>query len=251
MLGGGHKFGDMPATETLRPAGHGKIDLAVRWAEKKPDGLYLQSRYGTLRLSPVSNSIIRITFAKGRPIADGRHSLITALEKDPMWMYKSSGSTVELLTDELCVQADKSSGAIRCMTRDRKLLFTEKDNISRQLESGADGRMKVWLYPEWTKGETIYAVNQTADGADKSGNNLLKLRGTARYISNGDKGNLPFLFSNKNYGLIFAAESSVVCCDIPAYGTYLYAESEVQMDYYFVVGRNREMVLDNYMMLLK
>ena len=36
----GPVFGDMPGTEKLRPAGHGKIDLAVRWVTKKADGLY-------------------------------------------------------------------------------------------------------------------------------------------------------------------------------------------------------------------
>lgn len=250
----GHQFGDLPATEILRPAGHGKIDMAVRWAEKKPDGLYLQSRYGTLRLSPVNDSVIRVTFAKGCPIADETHPLIAEPEENPMWMYKASGNTVELLTDKLCVQTDKSNGVIRYMTRDKKkLLFAEKSNVSRQLESGANGNMKVWLYPDWTKGEILYAVNSGAgvsSGIEEK--NLLKLRGTARYISsgNGQEG-LPFLFSDKNYGILFAAKSPVVCCDIPVYGAYLYAEEEVQMDYYFIIGRNRKEILDHYTALLK
>jgi len=40
-------FGDIPSTEKLRPMGHSKIDLSIRWVAKQPDGLYLQSRYGT------------------------------------------------------------------------------------------------------------------------------------------------------------------------------------------------------------
>ena len=52
-------FGDIPPTEKLRPLGHAKIDLSVRWVTKQPDGLYLQSRYGTLRLSPVGSAIVR------------------------------------------------------------------------------------------------------------------------------------------------------------------------------------------------
>ena len=64
-------FGDMPATEILRPAGHAKIDLAIRWVTKQSDGLYIQSRYGVLRLSPVGSAIIRVTFVKS-PLSDKR-----------------------------------------------------------------------------------------------------------------------------------------------------------------------------------
>jgi len=38
-------FGDMPATEQLRPGVHSKIDLAVPGVSKESHGLYLQSRY--------------------------------------------------------------------------------------------------------------------------------------------------------------------------------------------------------------
>ncbi|MDE7045233.1 MAG: ATP-binding domain-containing protein, partial [Acetatifactor sp.] len=58
-------FADFPPTGKLRPVGHNRIDLAVRWITKQPDGLYLQSRYGILRLSPIGSGIIRVTFAKG------------------------------------------------------------------------------------------------------------------------------------------------------------------------------------------
>ncbi len=243
-----HKFGDMPATELLRPAGHGKIDLSIRWAEKKPDGLYLQSRYGTLRLSPIGDFTIRVTFAKGGTVKEGQHPGITESMKNPMWLYKSSGSTVDLLTDELCLQVDKNSGAIRFMTRDKKLLLAEKSNVSRQLEESPLGKKKVWLYLDWAKGETVYGIDPAAEGDSFAGEkNMMKLCGTARYIS-GRK--LPLLFSDKNYGLVFAAQSAVICCDIPAYGTYLYGENEAQMDYYFIAGRNRKELMENYIKLL-
>ncbi len=243
------KFGDMPATELLRPAGHGKIDLSIRWAEKRPDGLYLQSRYGVLRLSPVGDFVVRITFAKGGAIKDGQHPLIAERENNPVWMYKSSGNSVDLLTDELCLLVDKNSGAIRFMTRDKKLLLAEKSTVSRQLEDNSLGKKKAWLYLEWAKGETVYGIDPVAEGDILTGEpNMLKLRGTARYLSDGT---LPLLFSDKNYGLVFAAQSPVICCDIPAYGTYLYGENEIQMDYYFLAGKNRKELMNQYNRLVK
>lgn len=246
-------FGDMPATELLRPAGHGKIDLAVRWTEKKSDGLYLHSRYGVLRLSPVGSAILRVTFARGGQIVDRFHPAITVRRTERTWMYKETGTTVDLMTDEIFVQADKAGGAVRFMTRDKKLLFAERSKEARQLETAPDGRMKVWLYPDWQGNETVYAM-----GSGKTQG--MNIRKTARYISHGrpvsntlpsecgaqelSTGPLPFLLSEKGYGILLAADSPVICCDLSTYGTYLYAASEVQMDYYLIAGKRPNTILN-------
>ena len=57
-------FGDMPENDRLRPAGHSKIDLTIRWVHERPDGLYLQSRYGMLRICPVSKAAVRVSFCR-------------------------------------------------------------------------------------------------------------------------------------------------------------------------------------------
>ena len=233
-------FGDMPATEKLRPPGHAKIDLAVRWVTKQQDGLYLHSRYGVLRLSPVGSAIVRVTFAKGVQIKDGINDKIAVNSIDKRWMYKESGQTVDLMTDELWIQVDKSTGAIRYMTRDKKLLLAERSNECRQLESGADGKLKTWLYMDWQKKETVYGMGTTETAG-------LNLRGSARYISHEDSAEeLPFILSDQGWGIIPAADSPVICCDVPAYGTYIHAESEEQMDFYFITGKRQNTIMNAY-----
>lgn len=229
-------FGDMPVNERLRPAGHSRIDLTIRWAEKRPDGLYLQSRYGTLRLSPVSGKMIRVTFAKGGKITEGVHPKIVFEKWDRAWMYKFAGNVVELLTDELCLRVDKATGAICYMTRDKKLLLAERNRECRQIESSQGGKMQIWNFFEWQKGENLYAVNPKESG--------VKLRGTARYIS--ETGELPFVLSDRGYGILMPTDSKVICCDIPAYGSYLYAENEIQLDFYFVAGKNQREIMNAY-----
>ena len=234
------KFGDMPATEKLRPSGHSKIDLAIRWVTKQADGLYLHSRYGVLRLSPVGSAIVRITFAKGGQITEGFHHTIAVHGTDKRWMYKESGSTVDLMTDELYLQVDKSTGAIRYMNRDKKLLLAERGKECRQLENTPDGKTKTWLYLDWAKGENIYAMG----AGDAKG---LNLRGTARYISHeSHTGELPFLLSDKGYGLLPATDGPVLCCDIPVYGSYIHAENAGQMDFYFITGKRQPTILNAY-----
>lgn len=240
----GPEFGDMPATEILRPAGHGKIDLAVRWSAKQPDGLYLHSRYGVLRLSPVGSAIIRVTFAKGGQITDRFHPSVAVRRTERTWMYKESASTIDLMTDELLVQTDKAAGAIRFLTRDKKPLFAERSKECRQLEAAPGGRMRVWLYPDWLKNETVYAMG----AGETRGMNIRK---TARYISHKSpaaaaSGALPFLLSENGYGIVLAADSPVICCDLPTYGSYLCAESEVQLDYYFISGKRPNTILNAY-----
>ena len=236
----GIKFGDMPATEKLRPSGHGKIDLAVRWVTKQQDGLYLHSRYGILRLSPIGSAIIRVTFAKGVRMKDGVHDKIAVRSIDKRWMYKESGGTVDLMTDELWLQVDKSTGAIRYMTRDKKLLLAERSRECRQLENGTDGKSKTWFYLDLQKNETVYGMG-TAETAG------LNLRKTARYISHEKSiGELPFILSDQGYGIVMAADSPVISCDIPTYGTYLHAENEEQMDFYFITGKRQNTIMNAY-----
>ena len=234
------KFGDTPATERLRPPGHAKIDLSVRWVTKQQDGLYLHSRYGVLRLSLIGSAIVRVTFAKGVQIKDGIHDKIAVNSIDKRWMYKESGGIVDLMTDELWIQVDKSTGAIRYMTRDKKLLLAERSKECRQLENGADGKLKTWLYMDWQKNENVYAMG----AADTAGMNLRK---GARYISHEKSiGELPFILSDQGYGVVVAADSPVISCDIPAYGTYLHAESEEQMDFYFITGKRQNTIMNAY-----
>ncbi len=234
-------FGDMPPTEKLRPAGHAKIDLAVRWAAKQEDGLYLQSRYGVLRLSPVGSAIIRVTFAKGseQPIQE-TNPKIDVHHIDNRWMYREVSGNIELTTDELCLQVNKQTGAIRYLTRDMKLLLAERSKECRQIENGINGASKTWLFLDWQKGENLYGI-----GTQGSAN--ITLRGTAKYFSHGKQSDdLPFLLSDKGYGILLPTDNPAMCCDISTYGSYLYTENETQIDYYFIAGKQANTILNAY-----
>ena len=233
-------FGDMPATEKLRPSGHSKIDLAIRWVTKQKDGLYMQSRYGVLRLSPIGSAIIRVTFAKGKQPDTAVNSNIAVNHIENTWMYKETGSTVELKTDELCIQVDKNTGAIQYLTRDKKLLLAERSKECRQIDDTTPGRNMAWLFLNWQKNEKIYGMG-TEDV------NGINLRNTARYISHGKNVNeLPFVLSDKGYGILMATNGPAICCDVPAYGSYLCAENESQIDFYFIAGKQPKTIMNAY-----
>lgn len=236
----GFSYGDYPATEKLRPTGHPRIDASIRWITRQPDGLYLQSRYGILRISPVGSDIIRITFSRGTQITAGTHPKLAITRSHKEWMYKESPKAVDLMTDELRLQVDKTTSAISYLTRDRKPLLTERSKDPRQVDLSARGAMLSRLYFNWLKNETICALGP--DG--KPGTSL---RGTARYIMHGeDTAELPFILSDNGYGILIASDGPTFCCDISNYGSYLYTENASQLDYYFIAGKSARTILSAY-----
>ena len=238
--GSGISFGDMPTFEVLKPVGHTKIDLGIRWVSKQKDGLYLQSRYGILALSPIGSGIIRVTFTKGSKLEDSVHEKIAVKRADKKWMYKESSKVVELFTDELYLQVDKVTGAIRYLTRDKKLLLQEHTRECRQQESTPGKPTRNRLYLDFQKGENIYGLGVNSQAG-------INLRGTARYISHGESATeLPLLLSDKGYGILVASDGPVLCCDIPTYGSFLYTERNFQMDYYFIAGQKPNTILSAY-----
>ena len=230
-------FGDMPPNEKLRPIGHAKIDLAVKWVEKKPDGLYLHSRYGVLRLSPVDSDIIRVTFVRGSEMGPDTRKKKPAMGNAGRWMYKASGNMVELTTDSLCLQVDKTSGAVTYMTRNKKPLLSEKKAECRQIEPIQGGR--VWLYLDWAKNEIIQTMGVLKSRRYPNGNGTesVKVNGSARYIShNGENDALPLVLSDKGYAIMMTEDRPTICCNISSYGSYLSMERTEQIDFYFMLS---------------
>lgn len=87
----------------LRAAGHAKIDHSIRWVQRKEDGLYLQSRYGVTRLSPVGSGILRVTFSRGEMPPVHPAIAVTRVEKN--WQMREKPTLVEMRTPEMYVVA--------------------------------------------------------------------------------------------------------------------------------------------------
>lgn len=232
----GYGFGDMPDNGRLRPIGHSKPDFSIRWTEQRADGLYLQSRYGILRLCPVGSSIVRVTFSRRAQLPQEAHPGIAVNRTDRAWKYRENAKMVELMTPELCIQADKATGALRYLTKEKTLLMAEVSKEPRLIESSVSG-CQSRLFPEWDKKEKLYA----AGGAGKPG---IALEKTARYISHRDAEELPFLISEKGYGLLFATERPVIACTIPVYGQQLCLEDKDELDFYFIAGKRPDTLLN-------
>ena len=237
LSGGFPAFGDMPSADHLRPAGRPRTDLAVRWSSMNPDGLYLQSRYGVLRLCPVGSAIVRVTFVKGSQMPKGICPGIAVNRMEKNWKLRDTRTAVEFSGTELCLQVDKASGAVRYLSGEKKPLLSERSRDCRLIEdSGAQPR--AWLYLDRTKGEKLYAPGM-------QGEKGISLNASARYISHGGA-EFPLLLSENGYGMLIASRKPVISCDIPLYGACLCAEGEQMLDFYFIAGKQQLTIMNAY-----
>lgn len=233
-------FGDMPENDKLRPAGHAKINLTIRWVHERPDGLYLQSRYGMLRICPVSKGAVRVsfrredtfdaqkqTYEKWRSqygVAGTHAGIADDITSNIKWKYRDKGSMVEMTTPGLFLEIDKGAGNIRFLTKDRKMLCEERKTECRLIEAD-----KSWQFFDWKK-EKISIPNR--------GNSLgFSMKGSARYIHGKEGELLPMMISDRGYSVEVLNEGPVICCDIPTYGSYFQVPG-TEIDYIMSLEAN-------------
>ncbi len=237
----GFAFGAVPDSALLRtgaPCGPDPDDLAVRDIRKSRRYLDLISRYGILRLTPVTESVIRIQFRRRGVSASGCACWNFRPEEDLIWSARAGKSLAELSTEKLTVQIDRRSGAIRFLSKDGRRLLSEPTGLPRQIEPGE--KIRTWEYFDWKKDEKLFAKGILYE-------DLERMTCKARYISFGGKRlRMPLLLSSYGYGLGIASDETVLCCTVPMYGTYIHTEGEGQIDYYFLYGEDKAGVLELY-----
>lgn len=233
-----YPFGSIPDSRILTRQEPCSADLSIRDIKRTEKDLDLISRQGILRLTPESEDVIRVRFVSREVPTSGPGAWNFLPDKSVPWTARAGKSLVELSTTKITVQIDKRSGALRFLSRDGRRLLTEKTALPRRVEGGK--RVRTWEYFDWQKEEKLSAKGILAE-------DLERMDHKARYISFGGKRlRMPLLVSKYRYGLGIAAEETVLCCNIPMYGTYLYTEGPGQIDYYFIYGEDYSRILELY-----
>ena len=240
----GFAFGALPDSTLLRhkrPSGPAPSDLAVRNIKRTKNHLDLISQYGILRLTPITESVIRVRFqrrgisssvSRWRGLQTGGESCLDSTCRE------ITGGT---LHRKITVQIDKRSGAIRFLSAGGRKLLSESTGLPRQIESGE--KIRTWEYFNWTKEEKLSAKGILSE-------DLERMTCKARYISFGGKRlRMPLLVSGYGYGIGIASEETVLCCTVPMYGTYIHTEGNGQIDYFFLYGEDYPGILELYRMI--
>lgn len=240
----GFAFGALPDSTLLRhkrPSGPAPSDLAVRNIKRAKNHLDLISQYGILRLTPITESVIRVRFQRRGISSSVSRWRDCRPEENLVWTARAGKSLAELSTGKITVQIDKRSGAIRFLSADGRKLLSESTGLPRQIESGE--KIRTWEYFNWTKEEKLSAKGILSE-------DLERMTCKARYISFGGKRlRMPLLVSGYGYGIGIASEETVLCCTVPMYGTYIHTEGNGQIDYFFLYGEDYPGILELYRMI--
>ena len=226
-----YPFNSIVEKEKLTPKGHGRIDCGVRWVKKSKTFVDFVSNYGILRVTPLTDEIVRVRFIRGQSDLFTEGKWTYTGEERVSFTTRESMTVFEIATKKLVVCMDKKSGAITFLDKKGVVLFKESGKEPRQIEPDLS---KTWNYFEWAKNEKIVAKGILDD-------DLQQVSGKARYISiGGKKKRMPLLLSQKGYGISVSAEHTVAFCGVGMYGQYICTENETQIDYYVLFGGNIE-----------
>ncbi len=230
-----YAFGAIPENELLRMKGHSRIKCAVKWAKKGKAAVEMASMYGILRITPITPEVIRISFVKG----------VTAKVQDTYWKPKAdtlfpwsakeSKTAVLVETEKLRVMVEKKDGAVQFFTPDHKLVLSEKRDEPRMIDGGM-----TWTFFDWSGSEKLKAKGILST-------EWLDLTAKARYVSFGGKqARMPLVVSNRGYGIAAAASRTALLCNVRTFGTYLHTAGDGQIDYYFILGKDRDEIIKHY-----
>ncbi len=218
-------FGEMPENTSLRPLGHATLNLTIRWVAKNANYVELTSGYGILRIKPISDNTMHISFSKEKMESDCEIPQELDAPGKIGFTCRELRDRVEVATEKLRAVVDKKSGAISFYNSKNQLLLGENDSLPRQIEKLP--KNQTWTYFKWEKKEVLKARGYTQG-------EWLDLNTTAKYISFGERSKRgSCIMSNNGYELWVPAGGTVLCCTVPVYGSYLHTEGNKQIDYFF------------------
>ena len=103
-----------------------------------------------LRLTPVSDECVRVSFVKGQLTKIHGNYWTPKSEQEIKWTARESKSAVEVATEKLVIKIEKADGALRFMTPDKKLLLSENPKEPRLVENG-----EAWCFFDFEKKEKL------------------------------------------------------------------------------------------------
>lgn len=249
--------------------------MKVTDCRRDDTGLVLTTSEGLLKLQVCAEDVIRVVYTR-EPEFSARPSL-AVIRRDlapAEWEADETDTTLELRTPRLQLSIDRATGAFTWLDADGNLLTREPERGGKTLsqievrkidhtatavatEQGVDGTRskvrepvtyvdrKAWqarLDFVWAEGEALYGLGQHEEG-------ILNYRGREQYLYQQNmKVVVPMLLSTRGYGVLLDAYSLMTFHD-DAYGSYLWAETVDELDYYFMVGPEFDTVIARYRQL--
>ena len=106
---------------------------AIEQVRRENDALFLTAQRGTLRLSPVSDSILRVTYTELPAFSEEKSLGICCNDRFSHWEHTETEDTIALILPKFTAMVDRRSGTIRYIDHAGNLLLRERDHESHDL----------------------------------------------------------------------------------------------------------------------
>lgn len=228
------------------------------------DGITIRTSSGMMQIAFYSPKIARIRYTLEQAFSEKKSYMIVEHDhtiKAP-WRLNEQAGDLELLTEHLTIKIDKATCAFSYFDEHGNLLTKEPDRGGKTLERtdvlrtvfqegaelkaklGADGlrvnadkleqtvdrqAFRTKLEFEWQPDEALYGLGSHEEG-------MMNLRGKTQYLYQQNmKAVVPVLVSTRGYGVLVDSYSLMTFRD-DAYGSYIWTDTDDEMDYYMIVG---------------
>ena len=247
----------------------------ITGSERIGNALYLTSERGILRLAPQSESIIRVNYSENGKLSDEYGMGIVFRGDFADWSYTDSCDSIVLSTSAVKASVNKKTSSISYFDSLGTLILKEADfqskylsyydttqtvadentvveeietpdGIKKQIKQATkifDRRLcNTRLSLQFKDNEKIYGLGQSPEG-------VLNLRGTTQYLHQANmKIAIPFFVSTEGYGILSGTDGTAVFND-NAFGSYLFTDADMEMDFYFIYGPEFDDIIKGYRFL--
>jgi alpha-D-xyloside xylohydrolase len=134
--------------------------------ERLPDGIRLQTRDGYLSLHVETDTIVRVTFAKGPDFHGDDMVVVGPKNASSKWSTASTAAAVTVTTPKLRVTVARSDGAVTFADATGRTILAEAANGHRVIPAEVQGEPTAHVQQVWTAndGESLYGLGQRQEG---------------------------------------------------------------------------------------
>ena len=236
----------------------------------------LRSKAEQIQFIPISESAVRVictkadTQKKEQELTQGDSIKRSNQMNSVQWELKEDSESISVILSNLTIRIDRQAASISYYKPNGELLLKERDKNSRTMEAfqsyrvvragkieqvqTADGLKRfvkdavrepdqtlyhTRMHFDWQQDEALYGLGQHEEG-------ILNLRGHMVYLHQANrKIAIPLLMSSFGYGILMNTSGNMVFSDTEN-GSYMYTESDPQLDFYFINGDGMDGVVGGY-----
>ena len=243
--------------------------------EIRNNTVWLKAERGITRVVIYNDDTVRISYIENGDFDDEKNAPqgaeFAGPEGDVTFNVEENEKVITVETEKLCCKVCRDTGSVSFWRTvaggERALLFTEADKDSKQLDKydiyknvgnikveeikTADGVKKRVTAADKEYDRSLFhtklmfklADDEHVFGLGQAEEGTWNLRGTTQYLHQGNrKIAIPFLVSDKGYGLMLTTQSPAVFSDTQ-YGTYFYTVADYYLDYFFIAPEKKSSII--------